>query len=36
MKRVRLGVVGAGRLGGFHSSKAASNPEVDFVGVSDV
>lgn len=36
MKKIRLGVVGAGRLGGFHSAKAAANPEVDFVGVADV
>ncbi len=36
MKKTRLGIVGTGRLGGFHASKAASNPEVDFVGVFDV
>lgn len=36
MKKVRLGVIGTGRLGGFHSSKAANDPEVDFIGVSDV
>ncbi len=36
MDRVRLGIVGTGRLGGFHASKAANNAEVDFVGVFDV
>ena len=36
MQKVRLGIVGAGRLGGFHASKAAVNPEVDFVGIADV
>lgn len=36
MNKVRLGVIGTGRLGGFHSSKAANDPEVDFIGVSDV
>ncbi|MBQ9873938.1 MAG: Gfo/Idh/MocA family oxidoreductase [Thermoguttaceae bacterium] len=35
MKKVRLGVIGTGRLGGFHSAKAADNPEVEFVGVTD-
>lgn len=36
MEKVRLGVVGTGRLGGFHASKAANDPEVEFIGVSDV
>ena len=36
MDKVRLGIVGAGRLGGFHASKAANNAEVEFVGVFDV
>ncbi len=36
MDKVRIGVAGAGRLGGFHASKAAQNPEVEFVGVVDV
>ncbi len=36
MEKVRLGVIGTGRLGGFHASKAANDPEVEFVGVSDV
>ena len=35
MEKVRLGVIGTGRLGGFHASKAAANPEVDFIGVFD-
>jgi predicted dehydrogenase len=36
MKKLRLGVVGAGRLGGFHADKAAANPEVELIGVADV
>lgn len=36
MVKVRIGIIGAGRLGGFHASKAANDPEVDFIGVSDV
>ncbi len=36
MEKVKLGVIGTGRLGGFHSSKAANDPEVEFIGVSDV
>lgn len=36
MEKVRLGIIGAGRLGGFHASKAAANPEVELVGVADV
>ncbi len=36
MDKVRLGVIGTGRLGGFHASKAAANTDVEFVGVSDV
>ncbi|MGI6401457.1 MAG: Gfo/Idh/MocA family protein [Thermoguttaceae bacterium] len=36
MDKVRLGVIGTGRLGSFHASKAAANPDVEFVGVADV
>ena len=35
MKPLRLAVIGAGRLGGFHAQKAAANPEVDLVAVVD-
>lgn len=33
--QLKLGVVGAGRLGGFHAEKAAADPEVELVGVFD-
>jgi len=35
MDKVRLGIIGAGRLGSFHASKAANNSEVELVGISD-
>ncbi len=35
MKPIRLAVVGAGRLGGFHAQKAAASPEIELVGVVD-
>lgn len=35
MKRLRLAVIGAGRLGGFHAQKAAAHPDVDLVAVVD-
>jgi len=35
MKRLRLAVIGAGRLGGFHAQKAAAHPKVDLVAVAD-
>ena len=33
--QLKLGIVGAGRLGGFHAEKAAADPEVELVGVFD-
>ncbi|MDO5308772.1 MAG: Gfo/Idh/MocA family oxidoreductase [Planctomycetia bacterium] len=36
MEQVRIGVVGAGRLGGFHASKAAKHSSVQLAGVVDV
>jgi len=35
MTPLKLGVVGTGRLGGFHAAKAAVNPKIEFVGVYD-
>ncbi|NLE38805.1 MAG: Gfo/Idh/MocA family oxidoreductase, partial [Pirellulaceae bacterium] len=35
MSRLRIAVVGAGRLGGFHAQKAAANPEMELVAVVD-
>ncbi|MBN2217225.1 MAG: Gfo/Idh/MocA family oxidoreductase [Pirellulales bacterium] len=35
MKRLRLAVIGAGRLGGFHAQKAAAHPDMDLVAVVD-
>lgn len=35
MKRLRLAVIGAGRLGGFHAQKAAANPDIELVAVVD-
>lgn len=35
MSQIRLGIAGAGRLGGFHSDKAMANPEVILAGVYD-
>lgn len=34
-KKLRFGVVGAGKLGGFHSRTLSSMPEVELVGISD-
>lgn len=36
MEKVRIGIVGAGRLGGFHANKAKNNPNVELIGVADV
>ena len=35
MRRLRVGVVGAGRLGGFHAQKLAAMPDVELCGVAD-
>lgn len=35
MNKMRVGVVGAGRLGGFHAQKLAGMQSVDLVGVAD-
>lgn len=35
MKPIRMAVVGAGRLGGFHAQKAAASPDIELVGVVD-
>ncbi len=35
MNRLRVAVIGAGRLGGFHAQKLAQLPEVELVGVAD-
>ena len=34
-KKLRFGVVGAGKLGGFHTKTLSTMPEVELVGVSD-
>ena len=34
-KKMRFGVVGAGKLGGFHSKTLSKMPEVELVGISD-
>ncbi|HBA59439.1 MAG TPA: hypothetical protein DCZ92_01180 [Elusimicrobia bacterium] len=34
-KKMRFGVVGAGKLGGFHSRTLSTMPEVELVGISD-
>ena len=34
-KKMRFGVVGAGKLGGFHSRTLSKMPEVELVGISD-
>ena len=36
MQRLRIGIVGSGRLGSFHAAKAAAHEEVELVGVYDV
>jgi len=35
MQRLRVGIVGSGRLGSFHAAKAAVHEEVEMVGVYD-
>ena len=35
MKKLRIGVVGAGRLGGFHAQKLAAHEGVELVAVAD-
>lgn len=32
---IKLGIIGAGRLGSFHADKAAAHPAVELVGVTD-
>ncbi len=32
---IKLGIIGAGRLGSFHADKASAHPDVELVGVSD-
>ena len=34
-KKMRFGVIGAGKLGGFHTRTLSKMPEVELVGVSD-
>ncbi len=34
-KKIRFGVIGAGKLGGFHTRTLSKMPEVELVGVSD-
>ncbi|MDO8803710.1 MAG: Gfo/Idh/MocA family oxidoreductase [Elusimicrobiota bacterium] len=34
-KKMRFGVIGAGKLGGFHTNTLSKMPEVELVGVSD-
>ncbi len=34
-KKLRFGVVGAGKLGGFHTRTLSTMPEVELIGVSD-
>ena len=34
-KKLRFGVIGAGKLGGFHTNTLSKMPEVELVGVSD-
>jgi predicted dehydrogenase len=36
MSHLKLGIVGAGRLGSFHASKASAHDEVELVGIFDV
>ncbi len=35
MARLRIAVIGAGRLGGFHAQKIAARGDLEFVGVAD-
>ena len=32
---VKIGVIGAGKFGGYHAGKCAAHPRTDFVGVFD-
>jgi len=32
---LKIGIIGAGRLGSFHADKAAANPSVELVGIAD-
>ena len=32
---LKLGIIGAGRLGSFHADKAAAHPSVELIGISD-
>ena len=34
-KKLRFGVIGAGKLGGFHTNTLSKMPEVELVGISD-
>ncbi|MCL2625070.1 MAG: Gfo/Idh/MocA family oxidoreductase, partial [Planctomycetaceae bacterium] len=36
MQRLRMGIVGSGRLGSFHAAKAAAHEDVELVGIYDV
>ena len=36
MQRLRMGIVGSGRLGAFHAAKAAKHEEVELAGIYDV
>ena len=35
MRKLRVGVVGAGRLGGFHAQKLAAMPQAELIAVAD-
>ena len=32
---LKIGIIGAGRLGSFHADKAAAHPDVELIGISD-
>ena len=36
MKKIKIGVIGTGRLGGFHTKILSGLPDADFVGIFDV
>ncbi len=36
MEKIKTGVIGVGRLGGFHTQKHAANEKADLIGVYDV
>ena len=36
MNPLRMGIVGSGRLGGFHANKAAAHEKVELVGIYDI